>query len=212
MYYSFTTVPVIREVEIVACTKIVIPPGKPLTFCWERHGFKVYIPAGAIPGDGAPVTMSIQASIEGNYQLPDDGVLVSGVYWLTLHPPVKLAEDVTLGIQHSGGADSGLSFITAKCTQQSLPYTFKPLQGGIFSESDIGKIQVSHFSAFAIFGWKKTKCAICTYYIPQEHNNNYVSHITATPREDLIIKVGMQIRISEYSSRLILTCFTVEGG
>ena len=78
-----------------------ITPGEPLDYKWEDHGFKIHVPAGAISG---PVTLSIQASLSGDYQLPDDRVLVSGVYWLALHPPMKFSEKVTITIQHCGVA------------------------------------------------------------------------------------------------------------
>ena len=51
----------------------------------EGHGFKVHIPAGAIRRERGRVTLCIQTSLSGDYQLPHDGVLVNGVYWLSLH-------------------------------------------------------------------------------------------------------------------------------
>ena len=184
-----TAVPEVREAEIVAKTKVEIVPGQPLDYCWEGHGFEVHVPAGAVPADGAPVIMSIQASLEGQYQLPDDRVLVSGVYWLALHPPVKFAEKVTVGLQHCAEEDSDLSFITAACTQEVLPYSFKPLKGGSFSEPAMGNISVNHFSGFSIFGKKKSKYAIRAYYIPTEPNI-YTVHITVTPKLSVIVEVN----------------------
>ena len=121
--------PVIRGAAIIARTKIEVPPDQPLDYHWEGHGFQVHIPAGAIVGERGPVTLCIQASLSGDYQLPVDGVLVSGVYWLSLHPHVeKFKKKVTITIQHcASDADSELAFVTAKCTQAMLPYTFKTL-------------------------------------------------------------------------------------
>ena len=184
---SFTD-PVIRGAEIIAQTKVEITPGQPLTYHWEGYGFEVHVPAGAIPADGAPVTMSVQASIVGNYKLPDDGVLVSGVYWIALHPPNKFAEGVTVVIHHCSDADPALSFSTAKCTQKLLPYTFKPLSGGSFSDTGIGNIKVNHFSAIGILGRRKDNYAIFTYYIPKELNI-YDAHITVVPKIEPTIKV-----------------------
>ena len=86
----YTVFPVIKGADIIAKTRIEFTQDQPLHFPWEGYGFKVHIPAGAI--SGGPVTLCIQASLSGDYQLPDDddydGV-VSGVYWLSLHPPVK---------------------------------------------------------------------------------------------------------------------------
>jgi hypothetical protein len=180
--------PVIRGADIIAQTKIEIPPDKPLNFHWERYGFKVHIPAGAINAE--PVTLCIKASLSGDYQLPDDGNLVSGVYWLSLHPPVKrFHKKVTISIQHCASVgDSALSFITAKCTEEP-PYTFKSLPAKIFSESKEGTIEVDHFSSLAIKGRKHSisDYAFCTFYI-QKQLNIYEAHITVTPNSRLQLK------------------------
>ena len=184
--------PEIQGADIVAKTRIKITPRKALTYCWERHGFQVYFPADAISDDNGPVTLSIQASLSGDYQLPDDEhVFVSGVYWLALHPHVKFTKEVTVTLQHCASvsaADSSLSFITTMCTQKTRPYIFKTLSGGTFSDSDTATIQVSHFSALALSSPQKSKYTICSYYIPKQHTIWEV-HITVTPKEDLMIEV-----------------------
>lgn len=90
VYTSFASAafPVIEQAEIIAQEKIAIHPEQPLTYDWKGHEFKVDIPDGAISRTG-PVTMFMQASFEGNYQFPDGGVLVSGIYCLSLHPTVE---------------------------------------------------------------------------------------------------------------------------
>ena len=133
--------------------------------------------------------LCIQASLSGDYQLPDDdGVLVSGVYWLSLHPRVKrFYKKATITLQHcASDDDSALSFITAKCTQEALPYTFQSLPGGSFSGGE-GSIQVDNFSGFALFG-RPVNCAIRTYFIPKGLNT-YEAHITVTQKKELVMKV-----------------------
>ena len=181
------TVPAIKGADIVFQTYIEVTPGQLFTYHWEGHGFKVHIPAGAISSESGPVTLSIQASLSGDYQLPDDRVLVSGVYWLALQPPVKFAEKATITIHHCA-ADSAISFITAKCTQETLPYTFKPLSGGCFSDPGFGTIEVDHFSAFAAVA-KEAFYAFCTFYVPQQINV-YDAHITVTPNSEPHLKVN----------------------
>ena len=203
--------PVIRGAAIIARAKFEITPYQPSQdYQWNSKGFKVHIPEGAIiSGEGGPVTLYIQASLTGYYDFPDDGVLVSGVYWLSLHPHVeKFKKKVTITIQHcASDADSELAFVTAKCTQAMLPYTFKTLSSdhsdaehkvqpytskslseGSFSE---GTIEVDHFSAFAIFSFLRLRknYAFCTYYI-QKQLNCYEAHITVTPDLALQMKVG----------------------
>ena len=176
--------PVIKGADITAQTKIEITPGIAYTCHWEGHGFKIHIPAGAISEERGPVTLCIQASLSGDYQLPDDGVLVSGVYWLSLHPHVKgFHKKVTLSLQHcASDDDSTLSFVTAQCTQP-VPYAFKKLSKGSFSECRTAIIEVNSFSSFGVWG-KVSEYAFCTYYIPKQLNVYHV-HITVTPNHEL---------------------------
>ena len=162
------------------------------------------------------MTLCIQASLSGDYRFQDYGVLVSGVYWLSLHPYMeKFKKKVTITIQHcASDADSELTFVTAECTQTMLPYTFKRLSSESvhhhsdaehkvqpytskslseesFSNSREGSIEVDHFSAFAIFSFLRLRknYAFCTYYI-QKRLNCYEAHITVTPDLALLMKVG----------------------
>ena len=137
------------------------------------------------------MTLCIQASLSGDYQLPDDGVLVSGVYWLSLHPHVeRFDKKVTISLQHCASDDgSSISFVTAKCTQETLPYTFKPLPGGSFGVSREGTILVDHFSAVALSA-KHTLIsdyAVSSYYMPKRQNTTI--HILITPNIDLQMQV-----------------------
>ena len=84
-----------------------ITSDQPLDYHKEGHGFKIQIPAGAISEERETVTLCIQASLCEDYQLPDDGVLVSGVHSLSLHPPVhRLHKKVTVTIQHCASGDN----------------------------------------------------------------------------------------------------------
>ena len=141
--------------------------------------------------------LCIQASLSGDYQLPDDGVLVSGVYWLSLHPHVeRFDRKVTISLRHcASDDDSSISFVTAKCTQETLPYTFKPLlPGGSFADSREGTILVDHFSAVALSAHHNSisDYAVCSYYIPK-HINITDIHITVTPDHDLQLQVSKTI-------------------
>ena len=181
--------PVIRGADIVAQTTVEITPDQSLSFPWEGHGFRVYIPAGAV---SRRVTLCIQASLSGDYQLPDDGVLVSGVYWLSLHPHIKFEKKATITLQHCASVegDESLSFITAKCTQETLPYTFKPLPGGAFSTND-GTIQVTSFSGFGLIlqGITEILSFVKFYdfrvYYMHKQLNEYEVRITLTPNLEL---------------------------
>ena len=170
-----------------------LPPEQEFNYVWDKHGFEIDIPAGAI---SRAVTLNIQASYSGDYQFPDNNVLVSGVYWLSLDPPVKFTKKVTVRIQHCADADSAPFFVTAKCTQKTLPYNFKPLPGGEFTYTDTdsstiygyGCIEVEHFSAINIVAERKVFYAFCTFYLSSmEHN--YEFHVTVTPNLEEHIEV-----------------------
>ena len=192
MIVHIIDVPTISGADIVAEMKLDVTPGKPLTHHWEDHGFKIHIPPDAISDDIGPVALSIQASLSGKYQLPDnDHVLVSGVYWLALHPHVKFVKEVTITIQHCGSKDANstsLSFVKAK-TQSTLPYIFKPMPGGSFSDSQKnGVIKIDHFCGIAVSGKQNSFYALCTYYLHKQLNV-YETHITVTPDLELQLKV-----------------------
>ena len=180
--------PVIRGADIVAQTTVEITPDLPLDFHWEGHGFRVYIPADAVC---RRVTLCIQASLSGDYQLPDDGVLVSGVYWLSLHPHIKRFQNkATITLQHCANDDSSVSFVTARCTQEPMPYHFEKLPGASFTTQKEGAIQVDHFSGFAVSAssTSMSEYAICSYYIPKKLNV-FDIHITVTQNLDLQLEV-----------------------
>ena len=137
------------------------------------------------------MTLCIQASLSGDYQLPDDGVLVSGVYWLSLHPHVeRFDKKVTISLQHcASDDDSSISFVTAKCTQETLPYTFKPLlPGGSFDVFREGTILVNQFSAVAAVAASVSDYAVCLHYLPKQTNATDI-HINVTPYLDLQMQV-----------------------
>ena len=141
------------------------------------------------------MTLCIQASLSGDYQLPDDGVLVSGVYWLSLHPHVeRFDKKVTIGIEHCASNHSSLFFITAKCTQKTLPYTFKPLPGGAFSKKE-SIVQVNSFSSYAVVSLDDhvNSCvkvyAFCAFYKSKQQLNEYEVRITVTKDLELHQKV-----------------------
>ena len=184
----------IKGVKIVAEKMLVVSPKEPLTYCWEKYGFEVHIPAGAF-SESEPMTLCIQAGLSGDYQLPDDGVLVSGVYSLSLNPPVeKFRKKVSLAIQHcASGDDSTLSFVAADSTQDKPPYIFEQLKGGNFSDSgDHGTIEVAHFTLYALSAEDSLDYTIRTYYVPvKDVPNAYVAHIAVTQNTPIVIEVRL---------------------
>ena len=186
---------------------------------WKGHGLRLTVPADALELLSPPATITIQASLSGHYHLPDHTQLVSGVYWISF--PGKFSRPVTLEVQHCANLQpahetSSLTFVTAKCSQETLPYNFKPMTGGVFSaDSRFGTIELSHFSGFAVVK-KKTKRSqgksdkgkgkdrgsgaegeaegeifytVLTYYIPQTSSTTWITHFPIIWDLELFLQV-----------------------
>ena len=177
----------IRGADIIGMVVLQIFPGKPVTYAWHGHGLWLHIPADALKPRASPLTMIIQASLSGHFQLPDDTELVSGIYWVAF--PQRFHQPVTMKVQHCAYLEhpdqlSSLFFITARCNQETLPYQFMKIPGGVFStDSSYGTIQLSHFSGVGVVRKGKGKSkgrgkkgeegeekrySAHTYYIPKQ--------------------------------------------
>ena len=119
------------------------------TYEWRGYGVKLHIQQDSLPADCPQCRVEMRASLSGQYALPADCELVSGVYWVCC--PVKLSKRATLEVQHCSTQIEGLSFVRAECTQEQLPYMFRRQEGGVFSEhSSHGSIELSRFSGWGI--------------------------------------------------------------
>ena len=135
-----------------------LTPGKSRDFHWKGHGLKLYIPEDALiptTSDLEPITMTIRASISGQFLLPSDLELVSGIYWISFSK--HFSKPVTLSVQHCCNLQdpdqvSSLCFVAAKCTQKELPYAFKKMKekSSFSTESCYGTIELKHFSGVGI--------------------------------------------------------------
>ena len=137
----------------MASTSVIVT-NSPQTFHWNGYGFKLTIPKGSLPAGVDQCRLDVKASVAGQYQFPDNLQLVSGVFWLRPLPLCRFQHQLTVEIQHCAKMTSStkLSFVRAHCSQESLPYTFKQLEGrGSFTKhSSYGCLSVNHFSSFAI--------------------------------------------------------------
>ena len=119
------------------------------TYEWRDHGVKLHIQQDSLPADCPQCRVEMRSSLSGQYTLPADCELVSGVYWV--YCPVKLSKRATLEVQHCSSEREDLSFVRAECTQEQLPYVFQSQEGGVFSEhSSYGSIELSRFSGWGI--------------------------------------------------------------
>ena len=144
------------------------------SFEWIGYGLGLSISEDCLPTDMEECRINIKASLSGPFQLPGDSDLLSPVFWISAL--CKFEKPVTLEIQHCASRDEAsfadLNFISTKCSQKELPYTFKQLDGGRFpADSSYGRIQLGHFSGIGITGKKGTPQAYCAqicYTIKEE--------------------------------------------
>lgn len=170
--------------DIVASTTFSVIPGYFFNYKWKRHGVEFCIPEDALDPDTPPLTVTIQASLCGKYQFPDNTELVSFIYWITLSENVSLKKPASLKLQHCAFIEhpeqiQSLSFITASHSQKTLPYNFKKLQGGIFSINKcMGVIELTHFCGLGVSrdlsneneNANKKFYVVHAYYIPHAVN------------------------------------------
>lgn len=123
---------------------------------WREYGFMLHVPEGSLPLGMTETAVRVRVSLSGQFKLPVDSKLVSGVYWLSCHPkPYKFCEPLTLEIQHCIAIYHPshcfqLSFVISKNMQKST-HVFKELKGGEFNQySSYGSISLTSFSRVAI--------------------------------------------------------------
>ena len=150
MYLHFQHAGFLRGAEVVAQRDFVIT-NKAQSYYWEEYGFRLHVPEGSLEGELSECTVNVRVSLSGHYQLPDDSELVSAVYWVS--SPHTFSQPLTVDIEHCSAPSmcSGLSFVRTNCTQKKMPYEFKNIKEGIFSElNSYGSISVRHFSGIAV--------------------------------------------------------------
>ena len=144
-------------------------------FTWEGYGFKLYFPSFCLPADVQQCTVSIKASLAGQYEFPENSHLVSAVFWLRCEPMCKFTKPVTVEIQHCARpeniANLNLNFVRAVCSQKQLPYTFRPVGGSFTSSSTYGIIELTSFSGLAI---TQEKTDDRQYYSKLFYHDNYL--------------------------------------
>ena len=121
-------------------------------FNWEGMGLSISIRSGSLPEDVDQCTISIMASLSGQYEFPENSHLVSAIYWLYCEPKCRFQRQAVVSIQHCAKSENAhkLSFVRASCSQKRLPYTFHKLQGSFVKFTSFGVSALDSFSALAI--------------------------------------------------------------
>ena len=141
----------------------------------DWNGLKLHIHADSLPEGTDQCTIHIMVSLAGEYKFPEGTSPVSAVYWLCCEPQCTFTKPIRVEIQHCSTKQnlSKLKIVRAFCSQDQLPYKFKPLEGGRFSaDTSYGAIEVKGFSGFGVV--EESTSSERLYY----NQLFYYSHIT----------------------------------
>lgn len=120
----------------------------PQSFHWEKYGFRLHCPQGAVPKD---TEVAVTAIAGGNFKVPKGTMLVSAVYAISVSKP--LLKPLVIELQHCVDlrtkAQTGcLKFVRAPL---KYPYQFRPVKGGSFRVGKrYGSVKRSKFCLIAI--------------------------------------------------------------
>ncbi len=116
---------------------------------WEKRGFRMYIPGGALD-ESEEREIALSTSHSGCFEIPVGTFPVSFVYYVEPSGPFR--KPVSLEIEHccSHGLDK-LEFAFAESSSKNPPYKFVRLDTGNFPmHSSCGQLEVSHFSLYTV--------------------------------------------------------------
>ena len=141
-------------VEVCGEVTVVVHSSGAQRITWEGFGLKLHIDKGSLPAGIHQCTLTIKASLAGQYEFPDNSYLVSAIFWLRCEPMCKFTKPVTVEMQHCARSEDvgnlKLKFVRAVCSQKQLPYSFKELGGDFTRHSSYGVVEVNGFSGLAI--------------------------------------------------------------
>ena len=144
----------LRGVEVCGKMTVVVHSSSAQQVTMEGFGLKLHIDEGSLPAGIHRCTLTIKASLAGQYEFPDNSYLVSAIFWLRCEPICKFTKPVTVEMQHCARSENvanlKLKFVRAVCSQKQLPYTFKELGGDFTNHSSYGVVEVNGFSGLAI--------------------------------------------------------------
>ena len=122
-----------------------------MNFHWKDHGFKLHVPENALPEGITEYSVNIKVSLTGQFEIPEGYELVSAVYWMKT--PGKFTKPVAIEVQHCANFNNPnqLCFVRTSCTQKSLPYKYKVVNGGSFVfDKKYGVLSTTHFSGIGV--------------------------------------------------------------
>ena len=187
----------LRGVDKLSETELVVEDSWDF-FQWNGYGLKARIQPDSLPTDVDSCTITIKASLSGQYQLPPNTHLVSPVFWLHCTPRCKFNFPVTLEIQHCAPLKNSfrLFMAGASSAQKDLPYSFKVLHGGSFSENiSYGTIDLSQFGGIAVVQERADERRYWSNVFAMGPANHKTVHFTVTWDDEAHITVSLLLII-----------------
>ena len=183
-------------VEVVGEEKLVVT-NEGVNFRWKDHGFKLQVPKNALPEGILEYSVNIKVSLAGHFELPEGYELVSAVYWVKTSG--NFTKPVTIEVQHCANFSNPdqLCFVRTSCTQKSLPYKFKVIDGGTFTLGNkYGALSTTHFSGNGIA--KKVEpneqsckyCAQVYFTVKNLKDCLYYCHFVVTKYLEMCLQVS----------------------
>ena len=153
--------------EELASTVLEIIGGKHQSIKWRGNGFRLTVPAGAVP-EGTTISLAVRAFLADGFQLPQNCQLISAIYWITASQ--RFEKEITLHLQHCAAIKSDaqcfqFKFIAGRCNQPEFPYQLKVREGGVFTpRSREASISIKQSTIIGIVGVGN----LSSYYWGQE--------------------------------------------
>ena len=145
----------LSDVHIVSKKLFLIQGDRPQMMNWERYGLRIGVSEGSLSSEET-AEAAVVALVGGDFKFPDNTVVVSAVYAVSLSRP--LFKPLRLEIQHCVDLSRGvnpkyLKFAIAPVDTPSLPYHFSIVEGGEFSAGEwYGSINREKFCLVSIVG------------------------------------------------------------
>ena len=145
----------LSDVHIVSKKLFLIQGDRPQMMNWERYGLRIGVCEGSLSSEET-AEAAVVALVGGDFKFPDNTVVVSAVYAVSLSRP--LFKPLRLEIQHCVDLSRGvnpkyLKFAIAPVDTPSLPYQFSIVEEGEFSAGEwYGSINREKFCLVSIVG------------------------------------------------------------
>ena len=139
----------LSDVHIVSKKLFLIQGDRPQMMNWERYGLRIGVSEGSLSSEET-AEAAVVALVGGDFKFPDNTVLVSAVYAISVSR--HLLRPLRLEMQHCVSITRRdqtrcIKFAIAPVDTPSLPYQFRIVEGGEFSiGSRYGSIDRKEFS------------------------------------------------------------------